>query len=447
MVKHPIDRILTVYSVCQENATSILCHFNRLNVQNMTLHQFIKVQGSSFFRKLLYYSKHCRLVGRDEICLPDSKTSFVLTSRERRVYLENILENLEKWFAVVGLEEYFEESLSLFESVSGLNYTDCSKLRRRKELVKTAKSLWPVVSSTGGNTLSGFQNMSELHNMPNVTFQVLREKLIRDPQVSKWLSADMAIYTKLEELFKKQLELYNISKSVMKTLQSPAIYSTLPSSLKLKRKKITKDKRGSHGKNKIDNGRHPQKKGGHELKGRDSHGLKQETKRPASSKNQSHTVINGLSDLEKVTNLSKDPPREHNKSLEEFKKVTLLSRNDPRSREKIVAKKGTEIDDVAKKIQFNYDRIKLKRERKIHKRKMPIIQAHGANNVSSKTNPGFETTTVASNKPGKKRKLNNKEENHKSGKNRKKKRKGGFLYKQADSSARQFHKKKHSKLQ
>ena len=96
MVKHPIDRILTVYNVCQKNASSVLCHFNKLNVQNMTLQQFIKVQGSSFFRKLLYYSKHCKLVDHDEICLPDTKTSFVLTTRERRIYLENILENLEK---------------------------------------------------------------------------------------------------------------------------------------------------------------------------------------------------------------------------------------------------------------------------------------------------------------------------------------------------------------
>ena len=457
MVKHPIDRILTVYNVCQKNVSSVLCHFNKLNVQNMTLQQFIKVQGSSFFRKLLYYSKHCKLVGHDEICLPDTKTSFVLTTRERRIYLENILENLEKWFSVVGLEEYFEDSLLLFESISGLNYTDCGRPKKRKELVNTDTLLWPVVSNSGRNTLRGLRNMKELHQMQNVTFKALREKLMQDPLVSKWLSADLAIYSKLEELFQKQLELHNITKSVMKTLQNPSLNPTVASSLnKLKRKQLAKQlKKVTHIKSKhgIGNSKHSYGKEGHEQTRHNSQGHQQpKTESPRRKLNGTNRANNDLPAM-LVSNVSRNEFK-HHKTVENIlgnSKATVLS-NNQRSQNKAAIRKSRDMDEISEKIQSNYDKINGKKA--LHKKGVKAtMRAHGVDNAIGQNKRGSFIMEVAptvdkTDKLMKKIRPRNKTETLKSDKNhRKSKRKGGFLYKHLDSSVKEVHKKNRSNLQ
>ena len=458
MVKHPIDRILTVYNVCQKNASSVLCHFNKLNVQNMTLQQFIKVQGSSFFRKLLYYSKHCKLVGHDEICLPDTKTSFVLTARERKIYLENILENLEKWFSVVGLEEYFENSLLLFESVSGLNYTDCGRPKKRKELVNTDKLLWPVMSSSGRNTLRGLRNMKELHHMQNVTFKALREKLLQDPQVSKWLSADLAIYTKLEELFQKQLELHNITKSVMKTLKNPSLNPTVASSLnKLRRKQLSKQlKEVTHIKNKdgIGHSKHVHGKEGHDQNRHNSHGHKQRKTQTLREKQNGTNQANNNKPAIPVSNVSRNAFKHHN-TTENFlgnSKAAMLNSNQ-RSRNAAALRKSRDLDEITKKIQSNYDKINGKKA--LHKKGVKVtLRDHGVDNAIGQNKRSSFIVEVAptaidqADKRMKKTRPHNKNETLKSDKNqRKKKKKGGFLYNHLDSSVKQAHKKNRPNLQ
>ncbi len=223
VAQHPLDRVLTVYSICQRNASSALCRFNRLNVQNMTLRQFVRAQGSALFRKLLYYSKHCRLVGDDEVCLPDTKTSFVLTSKERKVYLKNVLENLEAWFSVVGLEERFNVSLRLLEHVFALNYTGCGTPRKLQQLAQLDPHLWrPLAGSISFERLQGLTNMSSLGNASHVTYSAVRDKLLTDPVVLKALSADLAIYAKLEQIFKKQLSAFDVIETVIRALNSSA---------------------------------------------------------------------------------------------------------------------------------------------------------------------------------------------------------------------------------
>ena len=458
MVKHPIDRILTVYNVCQKNTGSVLCHFNKLNVQNMTLQQFIKVQGSSFFRKLLYYSKHCKLVGHDEICLPDTRTSFVLTTRERRIYLKNILENLENWFSVVGLEEYFEDSLLLFESISGLNYTDCGRPKKRRELVKTDTLLWPIVSHSGRNTLRGLWNIKELHQMQNLTFKALREKLLLDPQVSKWLSADLAIYAKLEELFQKQLEFYSVTKSVMKTLQNRSLNPTVASSLnKLKRKQLAKRLKEVEHTNKskdgIGNSKHSHRKDGHEQNRHSSYGHRQpKTQVPRVNGKGSNQANHGKPSM-LVNNVSRNEFKHHKDMGDIFgnNKVAIVS-NNQRYQNKANLRKSRDLDEITEKIQSNYDKIKGKKT--LHKKGVPTMRAHGVDNIIGQNKRSSYTVEVAptvigqTDKRMKKSRPDDKNETLKSDKShRKKKKKGGFLYKHLDSSAKETHKKNHSNLQ
>ena len=421
----------------------------------MTLQQFIKVQGSSFFRKLLYYSKHCRLVGHDEICLPDTRTSFVLTARERRIYLDNILENLENWFSVVGLEEYFEDSLLLFESISGLNYTNCGRPKKRRELVKSDTLLWPILSRNGRNTLRGLWNMKELHQMQNLTFKALREKLLQDPQVSKWLSADLAIYAKLEELFQKQLEFYNVTKSVMKTLRNRSLNPTVASSLnKLKRRQLAKRlKEVAHtNKNKdgIGNSKHSHRKRGHEQNQHSIHGHRQpKTQIPRVNGNGSNQANHGKPSM-LLSNVSRNEFKHHKAIGDIFgnNKAAILS-NNQRSQNKAVLRKSRDIDEITEKIQSNYDKIKGKKT--LHKKGVPTIRAHGVDNIIGQNRYSVEVVPTIIGQPDKrvkKSRLNNKNETLKADKNyRKKKKKGGFLYKHLDSSVKEAHKKKHSNIQ
>ena len=424
----------------------------------MTLQQFIKVQGSSFFRKLLYYSKHCKLVGHDEICLPDTKTSFVLTTRERRIYLEYILENLEKWFSVVGLEEYFEDSLLLLESISGLNYTNCGRPKKRKELVNTDTLLWPVVSNSGRNTLRGLRNMKELHQMQNVTFKALREKLMQDPLVSKWLSADLEIYSKLEELFQKQLELHNITKSVMKTLQNPSLNPTVASSLnKLKRKQLAKQlKKATHikSKNGIGNSKHSYGKEGHEQNRHNSHGHQQpKTQIPRGKRNGTNQANNSNPTM-LVSSVSRNEFKHHKTMENNFGngKAAILNKNH-RSQNKAVIRKSRDLDEVSEKIQSNYDKINGKKV--LHNKVVKAtMRAHGVDNaIGQNKRNGFivdvaPTVIDQTDKRMKKTRPHSKNETLKSDKNhRKRKKKGGFLYKHLDSSVKEAHKKNRSNLQ
>ncbi len=256
MAKHPLDRILTVYDICRRNITGSgsLCHFgSKVNVWNMTLHEFIKAQGNSLFRKLLYYSKHCKLVGEDEICLSDSKTSFVLTSKERRTHLKNILENLEKWFSVIGLEEHLNESLRLYEDVSGLNFAGCGRPRKLVELMKLNHYLWP---QAGNATPEELLRLGRVRKVFGRDFSAIRKMLIQDPIVQKFLSSDLAIYAKLEELFQKQLAISRDIRSVMHSAENS--HSRLQQSGKPS-SKAAKDN-NVHSKRSLSNGTSPGRK-------------------------------------------------------------------------------------------------------------------------------------------------------------------------------------------
>ena len=173
LVPHPIDRVLQIYLHCKNNSSSAFCHFDKLNITKMSLSRFIKNQGSGFFKKLLYYSRHCRLVGEDELCLKDAAFSF--STDEKQIHLKHILDNLHKWFSVVGLVEHYSQSMQLFQSVFKQNYTSCPSPK--------------------------FEQKDEL-------FLQLRQKIEKDKQSLKYLHADIAIYKRFEQIFQQQLEIY-----------------------------------------------------------------------------------------------------------------------------------------------------------------------------------------------------------------------------------------------
>lgn len=181
MLSHPVDRILTVYHLCKFNSSQAFCHFSKMNITSKSLHQFIHSQGSSLFQKLLYYAHHCKLIGDDEVCLDDSKVTFLLSASEKQIHLDRILAHLEEWFSVIGLTNHLEESLRLFDAVYDLRLAQCNNFARF--------------------------NIPAIDGVP---YTKIREQLLNNTQVMKWLAADLAIYKKLEEIFLKQLENHSI---------------------------------------------------------------------------------------------------------------------------------------------------------------------------------------------------------------------------------------------
>ncbi len=239
LIEHPLDRILTVYSLCQSNVGGTYCHYNSLNVSSMTLEEFVKTQGSNLFQKLLYYSRHCKLVGEDEICLPDIKTSFVLTDVEKKLNLENIINNVEKWFGIVGLGDHLEESLQLFERVLGHNFTSCFK-RASDSMKLLLRHVLPLQvqckHATEGSDLINLclnqsysvlqkDNQSEgsLHDRD---FMALKDSLLADEKIIQYLQPDLTIYNKLKEVFHKQIAPYQIIKKTESILADSIEYNT-----------------------------------------------------------------------------------------------------------------------------------------------------------------------------------------------------------------------------
>ena len=200
-VVHPIDRILQVYHYCQQSRKTSLCSFTKANSSaTKDLYSFIKSSGNTYFKKLLYYSKHCKLLGDDQICIQDGKTSFLLSSVERRVLLNDVLHNLDKWFAVVGLGEHYKDSLRLFGHVTGLMFSKCTPFNHSA----INQYLMHGNSSSATNGTHGHKQQKSIRAM--------REKLMQNPRITQWLYADLKIYERFQEIYAKQLEVYEYLK-------------------------------------------------------------------------------------------------------------------------------------------------------------------------------------------------------------------------------------------
>lgn len=183
---HPVDRALQMYYLCSLNASLPLCSVNKINETFSSATDFITHQGSVLFQKLLYYSRHCKLVGRDEVCIHDPQSFFLLSRKEKLAYLSDILDNLEGWFSVVGLVDHFQESVSLIQYSLGWNLTSCNLMKT--DLPKYAP----------GVLIDGFP------------YEVIREKLLNDSVVIKSIGYDLAIYAKLEDIFSRQTKVYDL---------------------------------------------------------------------------------------------------------------------------------------------------------------------------------------------------------------------------------------------
>ena len=208
-VTHPIDRILQVYATCKKNLTKSMCHLNHLDMLNTTIHEFIHREGNNLFQKLLYYSRHCKLLGDDELCIHDKKAFFLLSSKEKTAYLENVLDNLSKWFRTVGLVQHWRQSIDLIDFTYGLNFSRCFGTVYREMLPA------PKHNMNFKRTRDLYSFVQSKLLIDGKPYKEVREELTNNSDIIKFLHPDLSIYNRLEEIFKEQMLVYRKAKHIL----------------------------------------------------------------------------------------------------------------------------------------------------------------------------------------------------------------------------------------
>lgn len=121
-----------------------------------------------------------------------------------QAYLDDILQNLEEWFGVIGLSSHLNESLALFEAALKMPFTKC--LKEPSLQGNLFKSY--ILNAQSG--LQDYDYFSEVYSIKKPPHLRLKNDLIEDPGVRRNMYADLAIYEKLETIFKKQLKAFNV---------------------------------------------------------------------------------------------------------------------------------------------------------------------------------------------------------------------------------------------
>ena len=216
MIAHPLDRLLQAYWLCNSKPNRTMCRFFR--TENITsIRDFLERHGNSLFQKLLYYSRHCRLVGHDEVCIHDNNVYFVLSQEEKTEYLTDILNNVENWFSVVGIMEDLELSLNLISSVLGIDLPQC--LSPKYEIPTDFFQIFHRFHHFHPLEHTLLENL----RVDDVPYFIAREKLLNDPEVINWISADLDIYARFVEIFRRQVAVYDDLKRLKSVYFSPRI--------------------------------------------------------------------------------------------------------------------------------------------------------------------------------------------------------------------------------
>jgi hypothetical protein len=131
VLRDPINRVISSYFYCKVRPTDILCATKQLNAREAGIVQWAIHQRSFLFTQLTLDYRLCKE--------PSSKPlqSAPCWYRQRAVQeqtdlectLQSVLEDLADRFAVIGILDYLQESLSMLEKVYGLKFTSCATLK------------------------------------------------------------------------------------------------------------------------------------------------------------------------------------------------------------------------------------------------------------------------------------------------------------------------------
>ena len=147
ILRDPLESKISSYYYCKTALSDEMC--NVANANKMSLRDWILHNGSLLFRQILFQSHWCHLVDRLNDTLTDNgnhgdivleadrtpcwykhKVSFnQLSPVDTSHLLEYILDNMDKWFHVVGLFEDIHKSIQMFEKSYKLPFTKCSSFQ------------------------------------------------------------------------------------------------------------------------------------------------------------------------------------------------------------------------------------------------------------------------------------------------------------------------------
>ncbi|XP_070563069.1 uncharacterized protein [Ptychodera flava] len=206
VLRDPYERVISSHNMCkltEDQAQCIVRNATELSLKEWALHQ-----GSFFFRQLLanplfFTKEYTKLIDKlrgpedppTEKIPPWWRIELILNKmmdeKQKMVALQYILDNLESWFAVIGLTDEYDTNLILFERAFGLPfYSRCAGDMSNKRQYKLA----------GQNPQTSRQD---------VVAQLHRE-LNRDPDVNRALYYDVKIYRKARDIFQRQKTAFNL---------------------------------------------------------------------------------------------------------------------------------------------------------------------------------------------------------------------------------------------
>ncbi|XP_070561607.1 uncharacterized protein [Ptychodera flava] len=202
VIRDPLERVISSYNFCR---TSDQTQCVMRNISQMTLNDWAVHQGSFFFRQLLANPEFFTDKYSDEIVDklrgqgdPPSKLiapwwrnklilDHLMDDHQKEMVLAFVLDNLEKWFAVIGLTSEYDTSFHLFQQVFKLPfYTLCAGRQKNQKQ---------------------YHYEDERQDFKMTKDEIvgsLKTKLSSDPDVMRALYFDIQIYKKAKDIFRKQ---------------------------------------------------------------------------------------------------------------------------------------------------------------------------------------------------------------------------------------------------
>ncbi|XP_071966275.1 uncharacterized protein [Antedon mediterranea] len=198
--RDPFQRSLSSFSYCRRARSDQLCRAQspwKVTLKEWTIHQ-----GSFLFRQLLFHPKFCSefknnfkpyllphdIYGSIPCWFRQKVIMFDLLSKSQiDALVDFCINNIEKWFAVVGLTEEYDTSLAMLQQVYGVPFSSCAGS------VQNTSGRYTNISNNKNETLSdGHAQMVD--------------ELMNDEDVQRALYADIRLYNKIKEIFYKQKE-------------------------------------------------------------------------------------------------------------------------------------------------------------------------------------------------------------------------------------------------
>ncbi|XP_077999536.1 uncharacterized protein LOC144452334 [Glandiceps talaboti] len=205
ILRDPYERVISSYNLCiVTNSKTEQCQIK--NAADLSVKEWALHQGSWFFRQLLLNPDFLTEMFDERIermRAPDDPSTtemppwwrgelmlrYVMPKEKKAIVLEYVLDNLESWFAVIGLTTEFDTNFRLLERVYKL----------------------PFASQCEGMTSNArpYTSQGESTNVTKDEIKDrLRDELVSDDDVNEVLYYDVKIFRKAQDIFRRQVLAY-----------------------------------------------------------------------------------------------------------------------------------------------------------------------------------------------------------------------------------------------